>query len=244
MADAGKVWSPHDDFVVRRPERVEGSADGRDQPGRSAGQKDYEIVSPECGELRILRYNSGRHDSTSMIFGRQITAVEAEVKNKFWLRGGEEDGFVLLGETAIERTTVQYGQELPGGAAPPPAYHQVATPPHLPPPVNNPPPTAGTNSPTVPRSVLSDVPFAFSRHLAAAVGSQSQFRVPPLRTPDLNQYCYDFHVERSVLREAGLLEEWEWRRNSKTQAAKTELMETEPVRNNPTGETQDLMTFE
>ncbi|KAI8516850.1 hypothetical protein Bbelb_054310 [Branchiostoma belcheri] len=36
------------------------------------GQKDYEIVSPECGELRILRYNSGRHDSTSMIFGRQM----------------------------------------------------------------------------------------------------------------------------------------------------------------------------
>ncbi|KAI8520610.1 hypothetical protein Bbelb_003640 [Branchiostoma belcheri] len=50
--------------------------------------KDYEIVSPECGELRILRHNSGRHDSTSMIFGRQITAVEAEVKYKFWLRGG------------------------------------------------------------------------------------------------------------------------------------------------------------
>ncbi|KAI8488175.1 hypothetical protein Bbelb_340240 [Branchiostoma belcheri] len=49
------------------------------------GRKDYEIVSPECGELRILRYNSGRHDSTSMIFGRQITAVEAEVKYKFWL---------------------------------------------------------------------------------------------------------------------------------------------------------------
>ncbi|KAI8516244.1 hypothetical protein Bbelb_048250 [Branchiostoma belcheri] len=49
--------------------------------------KDYEIVSPECGELRILRYNSGRHDSTSMIFGRQITAVEAEVKYKFRLRG-------------------------------------------------------------------------------------------------------------------------------------------------------------
>ncbi|KAI8513378.1 hypothetical protein Bbelb_100170 [Branchiostoma belcheri] len=48
-------------------------------------QKDYEIVSPECGELRILRYNSGRHDSTSMIFGRQITAVEAEVKYKFRL---------------------------------------------------------------------------------------------------------------------------------------------------------------
>ncbi|KAI8489170.1 hypothetical protein Bbelb_331550 [Branchiostoma belcheri] len=50
--------------------------------------KDYEIVSPECGELRILRYNSGRHDSTSMIFGRHITAVKAEVKYKFWLRGG------------------------------------------------------------------------------------------------------------------------------------------------------------
>ncbi|KAI8492549.1 hypothetical protein Bbelb_295900, partial [Branchiostoma belcheri] len=50
--------------------------------------KDYEIVSPECGELRILRYNSGRHDSTSMIFGRQITFVEAEVKYKFRLRGG------------------------------------------------------------------------------------------------------------------------------------------------------------
>ncbi|KAI8512950.1 hypothetical protein Bbelb_095890 [Branchiostoma belcheri] len=50
--------------------------------------KDYEIVSPECGELRILRYNSGRHDSTSMIFGRQITPVEAEVKYKFRLRGG------------------------------------------------------------------------------------------------------------------------------------------------------------
>ncbi|KAI8496116.1 hypothetical protein Bbelb_259570 [Branchiostoma belcheri] len=50
--------------------------------------KDYEIVSPESGELRILRYNSERHDSTSMIFGRQITAVEAEVKYKFWLRGG------------------------------------------------------------------------------------------------------------------------------------------------------------
>ncbi|KAI8506596.1 hypothetical protein Bbelb_160230 [Branchiostoma belcheri] len=49
-------------------------------------QKDYEIVSPECGELRILRYNSGRHDSTSMIFGRQITAVEAEVKYKFRLQ--------------------------------------------------------------------------------------------------------------------------------------------------------------
>ncbi|KAI8510994.1 WD repeat-containing protein 19 [Branchiostoma belcheri] len=51
-------------------------------------KKDYEIVSPECGELRILRYNSGRHDSTSMIFGRQITAVKAKVKYKFWLRGG------------------------------------------------------------------------------------------------------------------------------------------------------------
>ncbi|KAI8482459.1 hypothetical protein Bbelb_397790 [Branchiostoma belcheri] len=51
-------------------------------------RKDYEIVSPECGDLRILRYNSGRHDSTSMIFGRQITAVEAEVKYKFRLRGG------------------------------------------------------------------------------------------------------------------------------------------------------------
>ncbi|KAI8500930.1 hypothetical protein Bbelb_210250 [Branchiostoma belcheri] len=50
-------------------------------------KKDYEIVSPECGELRILRYNSRRHDSTSMIFGRQITAVEAEVKYKFRLRG-------------------------------------------------------------------------------------------------------------------------------------------------------------
>ncbi|KAI8506460.1 Multidrug resistance-associated protein 4 [Branchiostoma belcheri] len=48
--------------------------------------KDYEIVSPECGELRILRYNSGRHDSTSMIFGREINAVEAEVKYKFRLR--------------------------------------------------------------------------------------------------------------------------------------------------------------
>ncbi|KAI8503832.1 Metabotropic glutamate receptor 4 [Branchiostoma belcheri] len=51
-------------------------------------QKDYEIFSPECGELRILRYNSGRHDSTSMIFGRHITAVEAEVKYKFRLCGG------------------------------------------------------------------------------------------------------------------------------------------------------------
>ncbi|KAI8483478.1 Guanylate-binding protein 6 [Branchiostoma belcheri] len=51
-------------------------------------QKDYEIVSPECGELRILQYNSGRHDSTSMIFGRHITAVEAKVKYKFQLRGG------------------------------------------------------------------------------------------------------------------------------------------------------------
>ncbi|KAI8519411.1 hypothetical protein Bbelb_026680 [Branchiostoma belcheri] len=50
--------------------------------------KDYEIVSPEGGELRILRYKSGRHDSTSMIFGRQITIVEAEVKYKFRLRGG------------------------------------------------------------------------------------------------------------------------------------------------------------
>ncbi|KAI8516968.1 hypothetical protein Bbelb_055490 [Branchiostoma belcheri] len=57
------------------------------QDGKSHA-KDYEIVSPECGELRILRYNSGRHDSTSMIFSRQITAVEAEVKYKFWLRGG------------------------------------------------------------------------------------------------------------------------------------------------------------
>ncbi|KAI8515962.1 hypothetical protein Bbelb_067750, partial [Branchiostoma belcheri] len=53
---------------------------------RQHQQKDYEIVSPECGELRILRYNSGRHDSTSNIFGRQITAVEAEVKYKFRLR--------------------------------------------------------------------------------------------------------------------------------------------------------------
>ncbi|KAI8494013.1 hypothetical protein Bbelb_283600 [Branchiostoma belcheri] len=51
-----------------------------------SGAKDYEIVSPECGELRILRYNSGRHDSTSMIFGRQITVVEAEVKYKFRLQ--------------------------------------------------------------------------------------------------------------------------------------------------------------
>ncbi|KAI8500576.1 hypothetical protein Bbelb_213940 [Branchiostoma belcheri] len=50
----------------------------------SGSHKDYEIVSPECGELRILRYNSGRHDSTSMIFGRQITAVKAEVN-----RGGQ-----------------------------------------------------------------------------------------------------------------------------------------------------------
>ncbi|KAI8497080.1 hypothetical protein Bbelb_250290 [Branchiostoma belcheri] len=49
-------------------------------------KKDYEIVSPECGELRILRYNSGRHDSTSMIFGRHITAVEAKVKYKFRLQ--------------------------------------------------------------------------------------------------------------------------------------------------------------
>ncbi|KAI8480234.1 Glutamate receptor ionotropic, delta-1 [Branchiostoma belcheri] len=49
-------------------------------------KKDYEIVSPECGELRILRYNSGRHNSTSMIFGRQITIVEAKVKYKFRLR--------------------------------------------------------------------------------------------------------------------------------------------------------------
>ncbi|KAI8497997.1 hypothetical protein Bbelb_239410 [Branchiostoma belcheri] len=57
----------------------------RDEP---TPKKDYEIVSPECGELRILRYNSGRHDSTSMIFGRQITAVEAKVKYKFRLRGG------------------------------------------------------------------------------------------------------------------------------------------------------------
>ncbi|KAI8516907.1 hypothetical protein Bbelb_054880 [Branchiostoma belcheri] len=48
--------------------------------------KDYEIVSPECGELRILRYNSRRHDSTSMIFGRQITAIKAKVKYKFQLR--------------------------------------------------------------------------------------------------------------------------------------------------------------
>ncbi|KAI8500571.1 Mothers against decapentaplegic 4 [Branchiostoma belcheri] len=55
-------------------------------------QKDYEIVSPECGELRILRYNSGRHDSTSMIFGRQITFVEAKVKYKFRLRGGSVAG--------------------------------------------------------------------------------------------------------------------------------------------------------
>ncbi|KAI8507103.1 hypothetical protein Bbelb_155420, partial [Branchiostoma belcheri] len=55
---------------------------------QSGYQKDYEIVSPECGELRILQYNSGRHDSTSMIFGRHITAVEAEVKYKFRLRGG------------------------------------------------------------------------------------------------------------------------------------------------------------
>ncbi|XP_078655932.1 uncharacterized protein LOC144902397 isoform X1 [Branchiostoma floridae x Branchiostoma belcheri] len=188
-----------------------------------------------CGSQTMISLFGGRRGSRGQQTG--VTSRDSQPDR-------EEDGFVLLGETAIERTTVQYGQELPGGAAPPPAYHQVATPPHLPPPVNNSPPTAGTNSPTVPRSVLSDVPFAFSRHLAAAVGSQSQFRVPPLQTPDLNQYCYDFHVERSVLREAGLLEEWEWRRNSKTQAAKTEPMETEPVRNNPTGETQDLMTFE
>ncbi|KAI8517762.1 hypothetical protein Bbelb_037790, partial [Branchiostoma belcheri] len=60
----------------------------------AAGWKDYEIVSPECGELRILRYNSGRHDSTSMIFGRHITAVEAKVKYKFRLRGGSSLGFV------------------------------------------------------------------------------------------------------------------------------------------------------
>ncbi|KAI8496642.1 hypothetical protein Bbelb_252970 [Branchiostoma belcheri] len=58
------------------------------RPCNCLRQKDYEIVSPECGELRILRYNSGRHDSTSMIFGRQITAVKAEVKYKFWLLFG------------------------------------------------------------------------------------------------------------------------------------------------------------
>ncbi|KAI8482839.1 hypothetical protein Bbelb_393740 [Branchiostoma belcheri] len=52
------------------------------------GKKDYEIVSPECGELRILRYNSGRHDLMSMIFGRQITAVKAKVKYKFRLPAG------------------------------------------------------------------------------------------------------------------------------------------------------------
>ncbi|KAI8517867.1 hypothetical protein Bbelb_038840 [Branchiostoma belcheri] len=60
----------------------------RDEGGYKLSHKDYEIVSPECGELRILQYNSERHDSTSMIFGRHITAVEAKVKYKFRLRGG------------------------------------------------------------------------------------------------------------------------------------------------------------
>ncbi|XP_066301289.1 uncharacterized protein [Branchiostoma lanceolatum] len=156
----------------------------------------------------------------------------------------EEDGFVLLGETAIERTTVQYGQDQPGGAAPPPAYHQVATPQHLSLPVNNLPPTTNMNPPTTHQTALSDVPFTFSRQLAVAVGS-SRLHVPPLRKPDLSQYNYDFRVERSVLREAGLLEEWEGRRNSGKHVAITESMETETVRDDDqTGETQDLMTFE
>ncbi|KAI8486616.1 hypothetical protein Bbelb_355910 [Branchiostoma belcheri] len=63
------------------------------------GGKDYEIVSPECGELRILRYNSGRHDSTSMIFGRQITAVEAEVCKQ----SGPEANVLRRGVTKREK---------------------------------------------------------------------------------------------------------------------------------------------
>ncbi|KAI8510763.1 hypothetical protein Bbelb_116790 [Branchiostoma belcheri] len=77
-------------------ENVDRSARGCRRPN-----KDYEIVSPECGELRILRYNSRRHDSTSMIFGRHITAVEAEVKYKFRLREGSvRHEFITRGQLA------------------------------------------------------------------------------------------------------------------------------------------------
>ncbi|XP_078572731.1 uncharacterized protein LOC144859722 isoform X1 [Branchiostoma floridae x Branchiostoma japonicum] len=188
-----------------------------------------------CGSQTMLSLFGGRRGSR----GQQPGGSSGGQPDR------EEDGFVLLGETAIERTTVQYGQEQPGGAAPPPAYHQVATPQHLPPPVSHPPPTANTNTPATLQCILSDVPFTFSRHLALVSGSQSsRLHVPPLRKPDLSRYNYDFHVERSVLREAGLLEEWEQRRISGKQAALTESMETDTNRNDQTGDTQDLMTFE
>lgn len=138
----------------------------------------------------------------------------------------EEDGFLLIGETASERNTILPAHHTPNSGYPP-SYSQVeqsannpvqpsssrAWSSHL---LSSPPPTSSPvgrsnqvdsqtgHSPTYANLVTEDIPFRLSEQLYFAQKlstDTSYFAVPHLPSYNPTKYLYDFEEERRMLRE-------------------------------------------